>query len=782
MKNLYLILIGILTNFCVQAQTLNGISPNTGFAGQQNLSTTITGTNLFQVTISPNGNIYDLKLRQGTSVISIYDYQSSPWSGGVQVVDPGNATAIFSIPSNAVLGLYDLELTTTDPFQPGTNLQPYSVAGAFTITAPDGYISGKVYNDLNENRIFDTGDLALPNQNMSLQPGSQTVQTDANGNYSFGVVNGSYTVSVNFAASHAYVLTTDSLSYTVVVNSANQTGLDFGAVDGLTSLAPGVGYQGQLINSNVTSRSLFALGANPYGNITSAFIQKTSPTNTYTINVNSFLVIDSVNAQLLYQIPVNAALGVYSIAITAGNKRYYLDSALTIIAPPSYLRGHCYYDANNNGMYDVGELPIQNARLDLIPENSYAFSNSGGNYAFGAALGTHTLSFSPFSVSNFTLTTQSSYTFTNTGDSSGFDFGFRSSLPDYSANFSFNPGFMRCFQTVASTITFTNTSNVVSQGQVYLIHSPNTVYQSAVPPISNQNGDTLFWSFTNLQPMETRTIIVNLTNPANGTVQFNTGIKVTDGSGVQQFQDGRSFNGTVMCSYDPNDKAAFPEGVDDVMHYTLNSETLEYLIRFQNCGNDTAFTVYIRDTIDASLDINTLEVLASSHSVQTTIDANRAVVFMFEDILLADSVVDEPNSHGFVRYRISPLTGLADPTRIENTAYIYFDFNPAVVTNTTWNTMVLTIPVGLNESIEIDSDVRFYPNPMGEKGYFSIVNSEASLLKLDVYDIKGAIVTSVETTGELIEVNRKELSSGLYFFRLVNTESGKIHTGKISLR
>ena len=50
-----------------------------------------------------------------------------------------------------------------------------------------------------------------------------------------------------------------------------------------------------------------------------------------------------------------------------------------------------------------------------------------------------------------------------------------------------------------------------------------------------------------------------------------------------------------------------PEGVDDVMHYTLINDPLQYLIRFQNSGNDTAFTVFIRDTIDASLDLSTFE-------------------------------------------------------------------------------------------------------------------------------------------------------------------------------
>jgi uncharacterized repeat protein (TIGR01451 family) len=58
----------------------------------------------------------------------------------------------------------------------------------------------------------------------------------------------------------------------------------------------------------------------------------------------------------------------------------------------------------------------------------------------------------------------------------------------------------------------------------------------------------------------------------------------------------------VGSSYDPNDKAASPRGLGDD-HYILPNEPLNYTIRFQNTGNDTAFTVVIRDTLDMDLDI-----------------------------------------------------------------------------------------------------------------------------------------------------------------------------------
>ena len=64
------------------------------------------------------------------------------------------------------------------------------------------------------------------------------------------------------------------------------------------------------------------------------------------------------------------------------------------------------------------------------------------------------------------------------------------------------------------------------------------------------------------------------------------------------------------------------------------------------------------------------------------------VEFNFDNILLPDSIVNEPGSHGYVKYGIKANAGLADFTAVQNTANIYFDFNPAIITNTTSNTLV----------------------------------------------------------------------------------------------
>ncbi|MBK9048042.1 MAG: DUF11 domain-containing protein [Bacteroidetes bacterium] len=138
-----------------------------------------------------------------------------------------------------------------------------------------------------------------------------------------------------------------------------------------------------------------------------------------------------------------------------------------------------------------------------------------------------------------------------------------------------------------------------------------------------------------------------------------------------QFSDQEYWTQTAICAFDPNDKSVTPPGIL-AENFTLMGDTLEYLIRFQNTGNDTAFNVVILDTLDNNLNFSTFELLDASHSLQTEIKNDGAIKFSFLNILLVDSVANEPESHGYIRYRIRGNSGLADSTEINNTAYIYF--------------------------------------------------------------------------------------------------------------
>jgi hypothetical protein len=142
------------------------------------------------------------------------------------------------------------------------------------------------------------------------------------------------------------------------------------------------------------------------------------------------------------------------------------------------------------------------------------------------------------------------------------------------------------------------------------------------------------------------------------------------------------FCGPVTGSYDPNDKTGFPLGVGQD-HIISPNTKMDYLIRFQNTGTDTAFTVVIRDTLEMDLDIFTVVSGVSSHPYHFRMHGPRVLEWTFNDILLPDSTTNEPGSHGFVTFTVDQVRDLPDGTEINNRVGIYFDFNEPIITNTT---------------------------------------------------------------------------------------------------
>jgi uncharacterized repeat protein (TIGR01451 family) len=140
--------------------------------------------------------------------------------------------------------------------------------------------------------------------------------------------------------------------------------------------------------------------------------------------------------------------------------------------------------------------------------------------------------------------------------------------------------------------------------------------------------------------------------------------------------------GVITGSYDPNDKRGFPSGVTNQNHIQPNQQ-LQYVVRFQNTGTDTAFTVVIRDTLETDLNIFTVRPGVSSHDYTFRKYGPRVLEWTFNNILLPDSTTNEPGSNGFITFTVDQVPDLPNGTLINNQADIYFDFNAPIITNET---------------------------------------------------------------------------------------------------
>jgi hypothetical protein len=143
----------------------------------------------------------------------------------------------------------------------------------------------------------------------------------------------------------------------------------------------------------------------------------------------------------------------------------------------------------------------------------------------------------------------------------------------------------------------------------------------------------------------------------------------------------------ITCAYDPNLIEVDPIGYD-VPHYVASGEHLQYKVQFQNTGNAPASEIHVEDFLDPLIfDLSTFAPVVSSHNMNACLHGNGSVDFIFNNINLPDSASNEQGSHGFLIYNVNLLDALDHNLVASNYADIYFEENPAVTTNTVFNTV-----------------------------------------------------------------------------------------------
>lgn len=280
----------------------------------------------------------------------------------------------------------------------------------------------------------------------------------------------------------------------------------------------------------------------------------------------------------------------------------------------------------------------------------------------------------------------------------------------------------------ASPVVTTN-SIVIALGDLapYSMETGNIVFSVLQPPV-NMGGETL--AFT--------AVLSEVEDDA--TPDNNTGL----------------LNQIIVNSFDPNDITVH-EGEEIYQHQAEGY--LTYTIRFQNTGTAEAVNVRLENTLDELLDWTTFEPVASSH-VNTVIRTDDQLEFKFDNINLPDDKANEPGSHGYVTYRIKPKSTFGIGNTVFNTAEIYFDFNPAIVTNTAKTTVIEMLGVKENQL----AVARLYPNPVQDQLHIAV--QQGDLQTVNVYDLNGRLCL---TSTDALVVNTQALVAGMYFVKVTTT-------------
>ncbi len=343
------------------------------------------------------------------------------------------------------------------------------------------------------------------------------------------------------------------------------------------------------------------------------------------------------------------------------------------------ISGKVFSDINSNGIKDENEQFMKKVKV-ILSNAVYTFTDNNGGFTLGAdSLGSYSLSVNSFNY------------YTSVPSIKNFHFTNYDTL--VTQNFALQPNVI--FENVQISITPYNSSARPGFSYPYLLNYENTgtstvsaninfvydnlllVYDSSSNADINNNGSSLNTSVNNFVPGQQGSFIAYFTIKSTAQIGSTIINKTTITANTSTAND--SSIAQISGSYDPNEKEATP--LIPLAKVLAGRSNIDYTIHFQNTGNDTAFNIVVSDTLNDRLLINTCQLINSSHQCKTTIK-NNIVFFEFLNINLPDSNINEINSHGFVRVKIQPQPSVSGTTTVSNKAFIYFDYNTPIATNT----------------------------------------------------------------------------------------------------
>jgi hypothetical protein len=454
------------------------------------------------------------------------------------------------------------------------------------------------------------------------------------------------------------------------------------------------------------------------------------------------------------------------------------------------LRGRLYLDANSNGVRDNGEAGFPRTMvLQAIQPTTARLGTFDTSGSFNVYVGAGPYSLAPpVPPLHYALTQPTTGPYT--GSFPGYGrvdtarhFGFRP-IPNQAdlratltAVDAARPGF-----NVRQRLTLENVgTTTIPAGTATVTLDAQATFVSSNP--SATGGRSVRWNYAAIPPFGKRTLDVTFSLPATialGTV-VRTASDATMAGDVLPADNLSAVAQTVSGSFDPNDLEVNYERLSPAQ--VASQLPLDYLVRFQNMGTDTAFTVVVRDTLDfRRLDLTTLQLVAESHNCGWSVSGTGQLTVRFLNIHLPHRGTNEPGSHGFVRFRVLPKTTLVVGDLVHNKADIFFDYNAPVRTNTA--TTAVLLPTAMTADSRTTAFTA-YPNPAHESLSVAAVLSKAGTLRLSLLDVLGRPVAQqavAAPTGPLQHTFAlRSLAPGLYLLR-VQLPDGTTATQRIVVK
>ena len=296
-----------------------------------------------------------------------------------------------------------------------------------------------------------------------------------------------------------------------------------------------------------------------------------------------------------------------------------------------------------------------------------------------------------------------------------------------------HPGWLQCspgFTKQYWVYCYSN-SNLpyVGVDTVTFTYDEKLIYQYSLPPypVNNPGTHTLTWILDTIGTWPGVKLNSFFIVPANiSPNQFlKTSVAITPVA--EDCEPGNNFfNDSSSCggSHDPNEKTVSPLG-----GLTPADSVLTYTIHYQNTGTAATRFIVVTDTLTSGLDPATVLNLASSDTYSGfKISGTGILTWTFNPLSLPDSITDPNGSKGFITFSVKRKPNQAVGQTITNTAYIYFDYNTAVITNTVRDTLVPQPCAAVHDTIVVqtcsNAPYAFYGHDYSAAGtYFDTVTT-----------------------------------------------------------
>jgi hypothetical protein len=641
------------------------------------------------------------------------------------------------------------------------NLYPGSVFAAdddFIQTPIDTTIGGTTYSVLFNDFSECFGNLNPSNATVlpDAVPNGLTLNPDGTIMVAIGTVPGIYLV--NYTVCENGFSGCDQATATVYVT-------------GVSSLV--ANYDSFVNYPNSTTASVLAndtLNGNPITNPSNVLVTGLNTPSGFTLNADGTVTIGANVPEGTYSVP-------YQICTISTPNDCYVNYAYVVVFK-NRISGKVKFDANSNGC-DGSDAYLNNISVKNINgSNTYSnYTNYNGTsqYYLIADAGNNTVS----------VTNLPSY-FTVTPSTQVINFataGLTATLGDFCVSINSNVNDLEVvviplFNVVPGlpalyTIWYKNNGSTTLSGQItFQFDTTKMSFLSSSPTPNTIGTNSLTYTFSNIAPFESRQInnvkfqVATPPTADSGQIVTFAGSITPVVSDATAINNNSTINQTIVNSQDPNDIVVH-EG-STITLAKAQQDYLHYTIRFQNIGTSEAINIKVLNDLDAKLDWSTFQLLSTSHNCRVK-NKNERNEFLFEGINLPGTA-NEPLSHGYITYKVKPISSIAVGNVIPNVANIYFDYNAPITTNIASTTIV---PNLANATFALNN-LNYSPNPV--KNLLSISNNSI-IDTIEITSILGQKMMSLNVNALQTELNLSELLAGIYFVKI--TSEGQEKTVKI---